>query len=64
MQNEGATKGVLVTTSGYGQASHEFANGKPLALIDGANPPYLLDEHADINAKIEVLDDWVDPQLQ
>ena len=37
MQNEGATKGILVTTSGYGQASHDFANGKPLELIDGGN---------------------------
>jgi restriction system protein len=42
MQNEGATKGILVATSGYGQASHEFANGKPLELIDGANLLYLL----------------------
>lgn len=61
MQNEGATKGILVTTSGYGQASHEFANGKPLELIDGGNLLYLLQEHADIEAKIEVPEDWVDP---
>jgi restriction system protein len=52
MQNEGATKGILVTTSGYGQASHEFANGKPLDLLH---------EHATIEAKIEAPDDWVDP---
>jgi restriction system protein len=61
-QNEGATKGILVTTSGYGQASHEFANGKPLELIDGGNLLYLLHEHAGIEAKIEVPDDWVDPE--
>jgi restriction system protein len=61
MQNEGATKGILVTTSGYGQASHEFANGKPLELIDGPGLLYLLYEHASIEAKIEVPDDWVDP---
>jgi restriction system protein len=61
MQNEGATKGILVTTSGYGQASHEFANGKPLELIDGGNLLYLLQEHANIEAKIEVPEDWVDP---
>ena len=61
MQNEGATKGILVTTSGYGQASHEFANGKPLELIDGGNLLYLLQEHAGIEAKIEVPEDWVDP---
>lgn len=61
MQNEGATKGILVTTSGYGQASHEFANGKPLELVDGGNLLYLLLEHAGIDAKIEVPEDWVDP---
>jgi restriction system protein len=61
MQNEGATKGILVATSGYGQASHEFANGKPLELIDGANLLYLLHEHANLDAKIEAPEDWVDP---
>lgn len=61
MQNEGATKGILVTTSGYGQASHEFANGKPLELIDGGNLLYLLKEHTGIDAKIEAPEDWVDP---
>jgi restriction system protein len=38
MQNEGATKGILVTTNGYGQAWHEFANDKPFELIDGQPP--------------------------
>ncbi len=61
MQNEGATKGILVTTSGYGQASHEFANGKPLELIDGGNLLFLLQEHAGIEAKIVVPEDWVEP---
>lgn len=61
MQNEGASKGILVTTSGYGQASHEFANGKPLELLDGGNLLYLLHENAGIDAKIEVPEDWVDP---
>ena len=63
MQNEGASKGILVTTSGYGQASHDFANNKPLELIDGGNLIYLLQEHAGIEAKIEVPEDWVDPAL-
>ncbi len=61
-QNEGATKGILVTTSGYGTASFDFANGKPLELIDGANLLYQLQEHTGFEAKIEVPDDWVDPQ--
>ncbi|MGE0320357.1 MAG: restriction endonuclease [Hyphomicrobiaceae bacterium] len=60
MHNEGANKGILVTTSGYGSAAHQFANGKPIELIDGGNLLYLLKEHANIDAKIEMPDDWVD----
>lgn len=52
MQNEGASKGILVTTSGYGPASYEFASGKPLELIDGSNLLYLLARHAEIEARI------------
>src|SRR6202041_4138142 len=46
MQNEGASKGILVTTSGYGKASFEFAQNKPLELLSGSNLLYLLEEHA------------------
>jgi restriction system protein len=53
VQNEGASKGILVTTSGYGQASYEFAAGKPLELIDGSNLLYLLAEHAQVKARID-----------
>jgi restriction system protein len=62
MQNEGASKGILVTTSGYGKAAFEFAEGKPLELLSGSNLLYLLKEHAGIDAKIEVPDSWKDPQ--
>jgi restriction system protein len=62
MLNEGASKGILVTTSGYGKASFEFANGKPIELISGANLLYLLREHAGVDAKIEPPEDWVDFQ--
>lgn len=61
MQNEGASKGILVTTSGYGKASFAFADGKPLELLGGSNLLYLLEEHAGIQAKIEPPEDWVDP---
>jgi restriction system protein len=37
MMNEGAGKGILVTTSHYGAGALEFAKDKPLTLIDGAN---------------------------
>jgi len=60
LQNEGASKGILVTTSGYGQASFEFARNKPIELIDGANLLYLLAEYADTQAKIVPPDDWKD----
>jgi restriction system protein len=62
LQNEGASKGILVTTSGYGKASHDFANGKPIELLDGANLLYLLREHAGIEARIQAPDDWRDPE--
>jgi restriction system protein len=62
MINEGASKGILVTTSGYGKASFEFANGKPIELISGSNLLYLLREHAGVDAKIEPPEDWVDFQ--
>ena len=62
VQNEGASKGILVTTSGYGSAWYDFANNKPLELLDGSNLLYLLAEHAGIEAKIEPPDDWVDPE--
>lgn len=61
MQNEGASKGILVTTSGYGKASFTFAEGKPIELLSGGNLLYLLSEHAGIEAKIEPPEDWVDP---
>jgi restriction system protein len=62
MQNEGASKGILVTTSGYGKASYEFADGKPLELLSGSNLLYLLKEHAGIEAKIQIPESWKDPQ--
>jgi restriction system protein len=61
LQNEGASKGILVTTSGYGKASFDFAQNKPIELIDGANLLYLLSEHTGIEAKIVPPDGWKDP---
>ena len=51
-----------MTTSGYGKASFEFANGKPIELLSGSNLLYLLSEHAGIEAKIIPPDDWKDPE--
>jgi restriction system protein len=62
MQYEGASKGILVTTSGYGKSAFTFAEGKPMELLSGSNFLYLLSEHAGLEAKIEPPDDWVDPE--
>ncbi len=43
--NEGAIKGILVTTANYGPDAYEFAKGKPLTLLDGGNLLHLLEKH-------------------
>lgn len=43
--NEGATKGILVTTSDFGPDSYTFANGKPLVLLSGSNLLHMLAKH-------------------
>ncbi|MFI9759724.1 restriction endonuclease [Streptomyces sp. NPDC051963] len=45
VQDVGANKGVLVTTSGFGPGSHTFARGKPLELISGSELVDLLHRH-------------------
>jgi restriction system protein len=62
VQNEGASKGILVATSGYGQASFDFAEGKPLELLSGSNLLYLLFQYAGIEARIVMPENWKDPQ--
>ena len=53
VMNEGATKGILVTTSNYGNDAYKFAQGKPLTLMNGANLLYLLERHG-YKAKIDL----------
>jgi restriction system protein len=53
VMNEGATKGILVTTSNYGSDAYDFANGKPLTLLNGSNLLYLLERHG-YKAKIDL----------
>lgn len=45
VMNEGAIKGILVTTSHYGSDSYEFAKDKPITLINGAELLGLLDKN-------------------
>jgi restriction system protein len=51
MQHEGAKSGILITTSGFGPSSYEFANGKPLQLIDGSGLLAICNDY-DIPARI------------
>jgi hypothetical protein len=51
--SEGATKGILVTTSGFEPDAHRFAKGKPLTLLDGNNLLHMLAEHGTI-ARIDL----------
>ncbi len=51
MMNEGANKGILVTTSGYGPDAFDFARDKPIELMDGGQLLYML-EQAGVKAKI------------
>jgi restriction system protein len=43
--NEGANKGILVTTSQYGPDAYAFAKDKPITLLDGSNLLHLLQKH-------------------
>lgn len=43
--NEGANRGILVTTSSYGPDAYEFAKDKPLSLVDGPNLIVMLQRH-------------------
>lgn len=45
MINEGAGKGILVTTSHFGPGALEFAKDKPVTLLDGAHLLHLLHNH-------------------
>jgi restriction system protein len=53
LMNEGATKGILVTTADYGPDAYEFAKNKPLTLLNGGNLLHLLEKHGH-KAKIDL----------
>lgn len=53
VMNEGATKGILVTTADYGPDAYEFIKNKPLTLMNGGNLLYLLEKHGH-KAKIDL----------
>lgn len=51
--NEGANKGILITTSDYGPDSYKFAQGKPITLLNGGHLLYLLHKHGK-SARIDI----------
>jgi restriction system protein len=53
VMNEGADRGILVTTSDYGRDSYEFAKDKQLTLLNGSELLHLLKKHG-YNAKIDL----------
>ena len=51
--NEGATKGILVSTADYGPDAYKFSKDKPLTLLNGSNLLHLLHKHGH-KAKIDL----------
>lgn len=51
--NEGAMKGVLVTTSDYGPDAYRFAKDKPITLVNGSNLLHMLEKHGH-RARIDI----------
>ncbi len=54
MIHEGATKGILVTTSFYGKEAYDFAQDKPITLIDGQALLGLLNKYGYDNLTIKI----------
>lgn len=55
MLNEGAMKGILVTTSDYGPESYAFAKDKPITLLSGGNLLQLLEKQGQ-KARIDLME--------
>lgn len=53
VMNEGASKGILVTTADYGPDAYKFAADKPITLLNGSNLLHLLSKHG-VNAQIDL----------
>ena len=51
--NEGAMKGILITTANYGPDAYAFAKDKPITLLTGANLLSLLEKHGH-RARIDI----------
>jgi len=56
LMHEGASKGILVTTSYYGRSAYEFVEEKPLELVNGRDLLDLLKDYCGIDARIVPID--------
>jgi len=65
MINEGAARGILVTTSYYGPDAHSFAADKPIQLVDGQNLLSMLQTYGygDFNITLQQKEARTDGQL-
>jgi restriction system protein len=62
MTNEGAGKGILVTTSHFGVGARDFARDKPITLIDGAGLLHFLQNHGH-HVRIDLAEGRNEPSL-
>jgi restriction system protein len=53
LSDEGANKGILVTTSDFGPDAYKFAANKPIQLLNGSNLLYLLEQYG-YKARIDI----------
>lgn len=55
IHNEGAMKGILVTTANYGPDAYNFAKDKPITLLNGNNLLHLIEKHGR-KARIDLIE--------
>jgi|TARA_Y100000294_G_scaffold94183_1_gene87644 restriction system protein len=56
IHNEGANRGILVTTAKYGSDAYNFAKDKNISLINGSELLGLLNKHGYNNFKIDIME--------
>ena len=45
IMNEGANRGIIITTASFGPDAYEFSKDKPISLVDGQNILLMLQKH-------------------
>jgi len=62
VMDAGASKGILITTAGIDSASHSYASGKPLEIIDGTGILTLIAQHTGIRVRLPQKDRRATPR--